>query len=44
LSGSRVGYTVAAPDTARRLASRVMQAGVNVIAAAAAAAALDDAE
>jgi histidinol-phosphate aminotransferase len=44
LSGLRVGYAIAAPDTARRLADHAIQAGVNVVAARAAAGALDDAE
>jgi histidinol-phosphate aminotransferase len=44
LAGVRVGYAVAAADTARVLASRVLPGGVNVVAARAAAAALDDTE
>jgi histidinol-phosphate aminotransferase len=44
LSGLPVGYAIAAPETARRLASHAIQAGVSAVAARAAASALDDAE
>lgn len=44
LAGLRIGYAVAAPDTARELASHRLSDGVNVLAARAAAAALEDAE
>ncbi len=44
LAGLRVGYAVAAPETAHVLASHRLSDGVNVVAARAAAAALDDTE
>ena len=44
LAGLRVGYAVAAPGTARVLASHGLSDGVNVVAARAASAALDDSE
>jgi histidinol-phosphate aminotransferase len=44
LAGLRVGYAVAPPDLARVLASHQVSDGVNVVAARAAAAALDDTE
>jgi histidinol-phosphate aminotransferase len=44
LAGLRVGYAVASPDAARRLAACWLVDGVNVVAARAAAAALDDQE
>src|SRR5439155_21580299 len=44
LAGLRIGYAIAAPDTARALASHRLSDGVNVLAARAAAAALQDAE
>ena len=44
LAGARVGYAVAAPQTARLLASGRLPADVNVLGAAAAIAALDDAD
>jgi len=44
LAGVRVGYAVAAPETARLLASYRLPDGVNVVAATAAVTALDDAE
>jgi len=44
LAGLRVGYAIAAPQTARVLASPKLSDGVNVVAARAAAAALDDTE
>ena len=42
LAGARVGYGVAAPQTARLLTSRGLPENVNVLAAAAAMAALED--
>lgn len=44
LAGIRVGYAVAAPETARRLAANRLLENVNVVAARAAVAALDDVE
>ena len=44
LAGLRVGYAVASPDTARRLNASRLADGVNVVAACAAMAALDDRE
>ena len=44
LAGLRIGYAIAAPDTARVLASHRLLEGVNVLAARAAAVALEDAE
>ena len=44
LAGLRVGYAVAPPDLARVLAAHQVSDGVNVVAARAAAAALDDTE
>ena len=44
LAGLRVGYAVAAAETARTLASHCLSDGVSVVAARAAAAALDDLE
>ena len=44
LAGLRVGYAIAARETARTLASRRLSDGVNVVAARAAAAAFDDSE
>ncbi len=44
LAGLRVGYAVAAPDTARTLAAQRLVDGVNAAAACAAIAALDDRE
>jgi histidinol-phosphate aminotransferase len=44
LAGLRVGYAVAAPETARKLASCRLLEGINVVAARAAVAALDDQE
>lgn len=44
LAGLRIGYAIAAADTARNVASSAMSNAVSVVAAAAAAAALDDAE
>jgi len=44
LAGLRIGYAIAAPQTARRLLSHRVEDGVNVVAAAAALAALDDPE
>jgi len=44
LAGVRVGYAVAAPETAHLLASYRLPDGVNVVAATAAITALDDAE
>jgi len=44
LSGLRVGYAIAAAQTARRLAAGRLPGAVNVVAARAAAAALDDQE
>jgi histidinol-phosphate aminotransferase len=44
LAGLRVGYAVAAAHTAGVLAPRTLSDGVNVVAARAAAAALDDTE
>jgi histidinol-phosphate aminotransferase len=44
LAGLRVGYAVAAAQTARTLASHCLSDGVSVVAARAAAAALDDPE
>jgi histidinol-phosphate aminotransferase len=43
LAGLRVGYAVAAAPTARRLASSALAESVNIVAAQAASAALDDA-
>ena len=44
LAGMRVGYLIAAPDTARRFDTERLQADVTVVSARAAAAALDDSE
>src|ERR1051325_5689271 len=44
LAGLRVGYGVAAPAVAQRLAARRIPQGVNIVAARAAVAALDDRE
>jgi histidinol-phosphate aminotransferase len=44
LAGIRIGYAVAAPETARRLASCGLSDDVNVVAARAAVTALDDDE
>ena len=44
LAGLRVGYAIAGRDTARALASRQLSDSVSVVAASAAAAALDDVE
>jgi histidinol-phosphate aminotransferase len=44
LAGLRAGYAVAAPETARRLASCRLLDSMNIVAARAAAAALDDQE
>jgi histidinol-phosphate aminotransferase len=44
LAGLRVGYAVAAPETARKLASFQLLEGINIVAARAAVAALDDQE
>jgi histidinol-phosphate aminotransferase len=44
LAGMRVGYIVAAPDTARRFSTGRLKFGVSVVSLKAAAAALDDAE
>ena len=44
LAGLRVGYAVAAPDTARRLRSYQLPENVNVLAAKAAVVALEDVE
>jgi histidinol-phosphate aminotransferase len=44
LAGIRIGYALAAPQTVRRLCSYRLLDGVNVVAARAAVAALDDAE
>jgi histidinol-phosphate aminotransferase len=44
LAGLRVGYAIAAPDTVRRLETRLLGDGVSVVAASAAVAALDDSE
>lgn len=44
LAGVRVGYAIAAPPMARLLAPRLLPGGVSVVAARAAAAALDDRE
>jgi histidinol-phosphate aminotransferase len=43
LAGLRIGYAIADPDTARELASERLSDGVNVVAARAAAAAIQDA-
>jgi histidinol-phosphate aminotransferase len=42
LAGVRVGYAIASPDTARRLSAYRLGGGLNVVAAGAAMAALDD--
>jgi histidinol-phosphate aminotransferase len=44
LAGMRVGYVVAAPDIARRFSADRLQFAVSVVAAKAAAAAVDDSE
>ncbi len=44
LAGLRVGYAVAAPETARTLAAFQLLEGINIVAARAAVAALDDQE
>jgi histidinol-phosphate aminotransferase len=44
MAGLRVGYAVASPETARRLAARRLVENINVVAAKAAVVALDDAE
>jgi len=44
LAGLRIGYAVAAPETARALAAQRLADGVNAVAAHAAIAALDDGE
>lgn len=44
LAGLRVGYAVAAPETARKLASCRLLESINAVAASAAVAALDDQE
>jgi histidinol-phosphate aminotransferase len=44
LAGLRIGYAVAASDTTRLLASRLVTEDVNIVATKAALAALDDAE
>jgi histidinol-phosphate aminotransferase len=44
LAGLRAGYAVAAPETARKLASCRLLESINVVAASAAVAALDDQE
>ena len=44
LAGLRVGYGIAAPQTARRLAACRLQENVNMVAAKAAVAALEDSE
>jgi len=44
LAGLRIGYAVASPETAQRLAESRLTDGVNIIAASAAAAALDEQE
>jgi histidinol-phosphate aminotransferase len=42
LAGIRVGYAVASPEVAKKFSARAVPAGVNVVAALAAVAALDD--
>jgi histidinol-phosphate aminotransferase len=44
LAGMRVGYLIAAPDTARRFDTEQLQTDITVVSARAAAAALDDSE
>jgi len=44
LAGARVGYVIAAPDIIRRLSAELLQFGVSVLSATAAASAIDDYE
>src|SRR5262249_60462986 len=44
LAGLRIGYAIASPETARRLTGCRLAEGVNIVAACAAVAALDDQE